>query len=165
MKIRTANDTFGLWFSRILTASREVLAMDAPSAPTVCVPLEAGKERILVVDDNTDGADSTALLMELYGYAVRVAYDFSSAMSKAVQFIPHVALLDLSEPQPDGLRLAKKFQAMAETRKTILIALSGYGQPGDIERTRQAGFARHFVKPADLELIHKTIQSMRLRGS
>lgn len=138
--------------------------MDPPMDPATWVESEAGRERILVVDDNTDGADSTALLMELYGYAVRVAYDFSSATSKAIQFIPHVALLDLSEPEPDGFRLAKEFQATAETREMVLIALTAYGQPGDIERTRKAGFAHHFVKPADFGLIHQTIQSMRLNG-
>jgi two-component system, chemotaxis family, CheB/CheR fusion protein len=138
--------------------------MDSPADPATRVEPEAGKERILVVDDNRDGADSTALLIKLYGYAVRVAYNFSSATSEAIQFIPHVALLDLSEPEPGGLRLAKECQARAKTREMALIALSAYGQPSDLERTRQAGFFHHFVKPADFRLIHEMIQSMRQSG-
>ena len=102
------------------------------------------------------------MLMATCGYDVRTAYDSATAIHEAASFVPHVALLDLSEPEPDGLELASRFQRMEETKKTVLIAISGYGQPDDLERTRQAGFAHHLVKPTDLEVIHKLIKSMRL---
>jgi two-component system CheB/CheR fusion protein len=124
--------------------------------------LKTGKERILIVDDNIDCADSMAMLMAAYGYEVTTAYDFDSAICEAASFVPHIALLDLSKPEPDGLELASRFQKMPETQDIVLIAISGYGQPDDLERTRQAGFAHHLVKPADSEVIHKIIESMRL---
>lgn len=120
----------------------------------------SGTERILVVDDNQDSADSMAMLMASYGYEVRTAYDFESALSEAAAFAPDVAMLDLSKPEPDGLELAQRFQQMAETRKTVLIAFSGYGQPDDLERSKKAGFAHHMVKPGSADAIHKLIRSM-----
>ena len=138
--------------------------VDIAATAPVSIPgmLKTGKERILIVDDNIDCADSMAMLMAAYGYEVTTAYDFDSAICEAASFVPHIALLDLSKPQPDGLELASRFQKMPETQDIVLIAISGYGQPDDLERTRQAGFAHHLVKPADLEVIHKIIESMRL---
>ena len=137
----------------------------AASAPVTSMAPDSGKERILIVDDNIDSADSTAMLMAMYGYEVCVAYDFESAICKATSFVPNVALLDLSKPEPDGMELAKRFQQLTQTKKTVLIAYSGYGQPDDLERTRQAGFAHHLVKPTGPETIHKLIKSIRLNDS
>ncbi|PTR13438.1 CheY-like chemotaxis protein [Nitrosospira sp. Nsp2] len=98
--------------------------------------------------------------MASFGYEVRTAYDSASAIAEAVAFVPQVALLDLSTPEPDGMSLAEHFQQMPETKKTLLIAYSGYGRQEDIEKTTKAGFAHHLVKPVDAETIHKLIQSM-----
>jgi two-component system CheB/CheR fusion protein len=132
----------------------------AVAAPVENPAREAATERILIVDDNQDSADSMAMLMANYGYEVRTAYDFESALSEAASFAPHVALLDLSKPQPNGLELAQRFQQMTETRKTVLVAFSGYGQPDDLERSKKAGFVHHLVKPASAEAIDKLIRSM-----
>ena len=134
------------------------------SASTVNRMPDARKERVLVVDDNLDSADATTMLLAAYGYDVRAAYDFSTGMQEAISFAPHVALLDLSKPEPDGLRLASQLQQMPETKNTVLIALSGYGQPDDLERSKQAGFARHLVKPAGPDAIHTLIQSLLKSG-
>ena len=123
-----------------------------------------GNQRLLVVDDNRDAADTMAMLMETFGYEVRSAYDLALAIREAAAFAPHVALLDLSQPEPDGIEVARRLQQMDETRKTVLIALSGYGQPDDVARTREAGFIHHLVKPADPVAIHKLIESMKLNG-
>ena len=138
---------------------------DTPAEKPQIIPSEPapGAGRILIVDDNVDNADSTAMLMASYGYEVRTAYDAASAVSEAASFLPQVALLDLSTPEPDGIMLASRFQQMAETKDTILIAYSGYGQPDDIEKTRKAGFAHHLVKPVNAEDIHKIILAMRPR--
>lgn len=135
-----------------------------PPARVECLAQESGTERVLMVDDNQDSADSMAMLMASYGYEVRVAYNCESALQEAASFIPQVALLDLSKPEPDGVELAKRFQQMTETRKTVLIAFSGYGQPDDLERSRKAGFAHHLVKPAAADAIHTLIrQCMSMR--
>jgi two-component system, chemotaxis family, CheB/CheR fusion protein len=123
-----------------------------------------GNKRLLIVDDNADAADSMAMLMETFGYEVRSAYDLASAVREAAAFVPHVALLDLSQPEPDGIEVARRLQQMELTKKTVLIALSGYGQPDDLTRTREAGFTHHLVKPADAADIHELIKSMKLSG-
>lgn len=133
-------------------------------APVASTAPAAGTERVLIVDDNMDNADTMAMLMATYGYEVRAVYDFESALREATSFLPHVALLDLSKPEPDGLELAKRFQQMTETQKTALIAFSGYGQPDDLERTRNAGFVHHLVKPVDPVAIHKLIKSVTLNA-
>jgi two-component system CheB/CheR fusion protein len=120
----------------------------------------SGTGRILIVDDNKDSADTMAVLMSSYGYDVRTAYNFESALCEAASFSPHVALLDLSKPEPNGLELAKRFQQMPETKKTVLIAFSGYGQPDDLERSKKAGFAHHLVKPCDSNAVHDLIRSL-----
>jgi two-component system, chemotaxis family, CheB/CheR fusion protein len=132
------------------------------AAPVASAVPDSAAVRILIVDDNRDSADAMTMLMATYGYQVRTAYDFESAIREATLFVPHVALLDLSEPQPDGMKLARQFKKMDETKKTMLIAYSGYGQPDDIERSRKAGFVHHLVKPTDSETIHKLIISMKL---
>ncbi|HEV7928723.1 MAG TPA: CheR family methyltransferase, partial [Nitrosospira sp.] len=124
----------------------------------------SGGGRILIVDDNVDSADTMAILMASYGYEVRKAYDCASAIAEASTFVPQVALLDLSTPEPDGMTLASRFQQMPETKNTLLIAYSGYGRRDDVERTKKAGFAHHLVKPVDAEAIHKLIQSMMIPG-
>jgi two-component system CheB/CheR fusion protein len=142
-----------------------VVDVETPPVPVAGAAPESGTARILIVDDNIDSADSMAMLMSAYGHQVRAAYDFESAIREAASFVPHVALLDLSKPEPDGMELARQFHQMDETKKTMLIAYSGYGQPDDLERTRQAGFAHHLVKPTDPESIHKLINSMKLNDS
>ena len=101
----------------------------------------------------------SVVLLATYGYEVRTAYDAATAVREAAAFAPQVALLDLSRPEPDGLALASRFKQMPETKNTLLIALSGYGQPDDIDRSKEAGFVHHLVKPADPEVLHKLIQS------
>jgi two-component system CheB/CheR fusion protein len=135
----------------------------AAAMPATGVAPGSGTERLLIVDDNIDSADSMAMLMAAYGYEVRVAYDFESALQEATSFVPHVALLDLSMPEPNGLELASRLRQKAETKNIILIAYSGYGQPDDIERSRNAGFAHHLVKPVDPDTIHKLIKSIMLK--
>lgn len=130
-------------------------------APIKSEAFESGTERVLIVDDNKDSADTMAMLMATYGYEVRTAYTFESALREAKSFLPYVALLDLSKPEPDGLELARRFQQMTETRKTVLIAFSGYGQPDDLERSRNAGFIHHLVKPTSPDAVHKLIKSIR----
>lgn len=141
----------------------EIMA-SAAAAPSASVAPGPGTERLLIVDDNIDSADSMAMLMAAYGYEVRAAYDFESALQEAISFIPHVALLDLSMPEPNGLELASRFRQKAETKNIILVAYSGYGQPDDIERSRNAGFAHHLIKPVDPDAIHKLIKSIMLKG-
>jgi CheY-like chemotaxis protein/two-component sensor histidine kinase len=102
---------------------------------------------VLIVDDNRDAADLLATLLQTQGYDVAVEYDSHSAMTRARLERPEIILLDIGLPQIDGHELARRFRANPETASATLIAISGYGQQIDRQRSRQAGFDHHMVKP------------------
>lgn len=110
--------------------------------------------RVLVVDDNVDAADSLALLLRLQGLDVEVAYDGVSALEKAEAELPSLAFLDLGMPRMDGYELARAFRARPAFEGIVLVALTGWGQSEDRQRTRAAGFDYHFVKPVEAEALH-----------
>jgi signal transduction histidine kinase/DNA-binding response OmpR family regulator len=116
----------------------------APAPPPADVP----RCRVLVVDDNVDGAESLAVLLRLSGHDVRVCHDGPAGLMIADEFRPELVFLDIGLPGLDGYEVARRLRA--RTERMVLIALTGYGQEEDVRRSRQAGFDRHLVKPADL---------------
>jgi signal transduction histidine kinase/DNA-binding response OmpR family regulator len=109
--------------------------------------------RVLVVDDNRDAAESLALLLEVSGHQVRICHDGASALREAEEYRPEAVLLDIGLPGMDGYEIARLMRAAPATRKSLLIALTGYGQEDDQRRAREAGFDHHLIKPADLEAL------------
>jgi CheY-like chemotaxis protein len=106
--------------------------------------------RILIVDDNVDAAHLMADALEAVGHETRLAYDGLAALDIAADFQPHAALLDLGLPIMDGYEIAGQLLTRSSAVAPILIAVTGYGQISDRERTRAAGFHAHVVKPVDL---------------
>lgn len=117
--------------------------------------------RVLVVDDNVDAAHTLAILVQLAGHDVRIAYDGPPALTMAQAFQPQVVLLDLNLPAMDGYEVARKLRARPETHEAVLAAVSGWGQPEDKRRSKDAGFDRHFVKPVDPNIITKLLSDAR----
>ena len=109
--------------------------------------------RILVVDDNADGAEMLAAALSAKGYETRVAHDAPAALALAAEFCPDVAFLDIGLPVMDGYELAARLRRLPALHGTRLIALTGYGQESDRQRSREAGFHEHLVKPVDLQAI------------
>jgi PAS domain S-box-containing protein len=107
--------------------------------------------RLLVVDDDVDAADSLALLLCMSGHEAIVAYSGATALGSAVEQRPAAVILDLSLPGMDGYELARHLRQHPQLVDVPLIALSGHGQPTDIERSLAAGFTAHLVKPIELE--------------
>jgi len=105
--------------------------------------------RVLVVDDNHDAAKSIAMLLRSLGHIAQVAHDGASAMQAALEFVPQVMLLDIGLPVINGLQVAKWIRQEPGLENVVLVALTGYGQESDRQRTREAGFNHHLVKPAD----------------
>ncbi len=105
--------------------------------------------RILVVDDNQDGADLMSVLLKLQGHAVEVAHDGVAALKSAAAFDPDVVLLDIGLPGLDGYAVAKQLRDSATGRPPCLIAMTGYGTDEDRRRTQEAGFDHHIVKPIE----------------
>ena len=124
----------------------------APGAE-VRLARRAGALRVLVVDDNADAAQLLAEILALSGHDVRTAPDGPTALDVAATFRPEVAVLDIGLPVMDGYELALRLQDLLGVAAPAMVAVSGYGQPADRERSRAAGFCSHFVKPADVERI------------
>ena len=106
----------------------------------------ASRQRILIVDDNRDAADALALLLELEGHEVKTVYSAEDALQVLAVFAPQLALLDIGLPGISGYELARRVREQAG-RAVKLVAVSGYGQTEDRERSTQAGFDVHLVKP------------------
>ncbi|MDB5747246.1 MAG: hybrid sensor histidine kinase/response regulator [Massilia sp.] len=105
---------------------------------------------ILIVDDNADAADTLSLFLSTVGHRLRVAYEGHSALALAAQAPPDVLLLDIGLPDMDGYELARQMRGLPQTAGATLVALTGYGQPADRERSAAAGFNHHLTKPVDV---------------
>jgi PAS domain S-box-containing protein len=123
----------------------------APAPPPRAV--DGGSTRVLIVDDNEDAADLLSMVLEARGFVTRVAADGPSALRVASEFKPTTALLDIGLPVMDGFELARRLRAMPELAPLRLIAVTGYGQDTDRQRSRDAGFDHHLVKPIDIRTV------------
>jgi signal transduction histidine kinase len=107
--------------------------------------------RVLVVDDNPDAADLLSEFLRALGHTTRIAHNGLAATQVAEQFEPEVVLLDLGLPVMDGFEVADRLKGLPGLGATELVAITGYGQEIDRQRTREAGFDEHMVKPVDLD--------------
>ncbi len=155
----------GLGRGSVFTVTLPVMAAlasdrgDVPAAP----PSEQAPCRILLVDDNVDFATSLALLLQTLGHEVCVAHDAGEALAIAAKFAPEFAFLDLGLPRVSGYELARALRADPATERIVLIALSGWGQQQDRERSREAGFALHLVKPIELQGVEAALRTLAER--
>jgi signal transduction histidine kinase/transcriptional regulator with GAF, ATPase, and Fis domain/ActR/RegA family two-component response regulator len=131
-----------------------------PLAASAALPHDRGehanttatvRKRVLVVDDNRDAADVTGLLLEAFGADVKVVHGGAAALALLEEWMPQIVLLDLGMPDMDGFEVARRVRDDPRLQTMALVALTGWGQQADIERTRAAGFDRHLVKPASAD--------------
>jgi CheY-like chemotaxis protein len=122
--------------------------------------LAPGARRLLLVDDNADSADVMGELLRTMGHQVHVAHDAEGAMALA-RAHPHDAIiLDIGLPNIDGYMLARMMRADPLLATTRLIAHTGYGSDTDRQKTADAGFDFHLVKPADFNLLERTLAGL-----
>ncbi|HSQ57352.1 MAG TPA: ATP-binding protein, partial [Gemmata sp.] len=119
--------------------------------------------RLVVVDDNVDGANTLAEILGMLGHEVRVAYDGPSAFTVVREFDPDLVMLDIGLPGMDGYQVARRLRAENDSR-AMLVALSGYGRDEDRVLSRESGFAHHFVKPVDFGELRNLLDSLRGAG-
>ena len=119
----------------------------------------ARRQRILIADDNRDAADSLAVMLRVGGHEVRTAYDGQQAIDMAEAFRPALALLDIGMPRLNGYDTARRIREQPFGRDMVLIALTGWGQPEDKQRSRVAGFDHHLVKPVDPSALDRLLAS------
>ncbi len=107
----------------------------------------AGRLRMLVVDDNGDSAESLALLLSLAGHETHVAFSGTEALLRADALRPDAVLLDLGLPGLNGYEVCRRLRAAAWAREIPIVAITGWGQADDRQRSKDAGFDGHLVKP------------------
>ncbi len=113
--------------------------------------------RILIVDDNPAVAKTLAMVLTRWNFAVQFCHNGFVAIETARSFLPKIVLTDLGLPQMNGYKLAEELRRIPGLEGIALIAISGYGQASDRERSRAAGFAHHLVKPIDPDVLEKIL--------
>ena len=139
-----------------IATSRQAVAAAAGVAPGAGARRRVGC--VLVVDDNVDAANTLAQALRMHGLQTHVAHDAREALLAARTHRPDAVLLDLGLPGMDGFDLARELRALPGLAALRIAALTGYGQESDRVRTRAAGFAAHFVKPAPAEELLEFLQ-------
>lgn len=154
------------------TGSTFTLSLPLAAAPPEAAGDEANAAggqvaplRILLVDDNRDSADSLAMLLELKGHDVRIAYEGEQALEVAPRFAPHLAVIDIAMPKMDGYATIAALREMPKLADTTYAAMTGFGHATDRERTREAGFHTHLVKPVELALFDTLLAEVEARRS
>jgi PAS domain S-box-containing protein len=136
------------------------LAADQPGSGQPAAPpaanlaqLPVPGRRILVVDDNVDGAESLAKVLEICGHETGIAHHGSEALKLARTFHPEVVLLDIGLPGMSGYEVARKFRQDPALRDAVLVAITGWGTEENKRQSTEAGFDVHLTKPVDVEAI------------
>lgn len=117
-------------------------------------PGYSGK-RILVVDDNVDAAESAGEILRLLGNEVSVVHEGLAAVSAVEDWHPDVVLLDIGLPDIDGYEVAKRLRQSDHGKDVMLVALTGWGQDQDKQRTSDSGFDQHWVKPVGIDKLRE----------
>lgn len=128
-----------------------VLSTKNDSAPSSGeVDRQPDRQRVLVVDDNRDAADTLATMLRMMGQEVQIAYDGVEAIAAAASFCPDVVLMDIGMPKLNGYDAAGQIRQRSWGKNLTLVALTGWGQQQDRRRSAEAGFDRHLVKPVEM---------------
>ena len=146
------------------------LSLPLAAAPSAGIADETGSAtpavkplRILLVDDNRDSADSLAMLLELKGHEVCIAYGGEQALQIAPRFVPHLGVIDIAMPKMDGYATIAALREMPELANTIYAAMTGFGHASDRERSREAGYHAHLVKPVEMALFDTLLEQAAAR--
>ena len=156
---RSGGEGSGAEFTVRLPIERQVV--EPASVGVTVAPEPLRKQRVLVIEDNVDAAESLGDALQLSGYEVAVAFDGSQGIVKAHEFKPDVVFCDIGLPGMDGYEVARALRSDAALTGVLLAALTGYTGPEDQQRAAEAGFARHLAKPASLQTIEQVIASVR----
>jgi CheY-like chemotaxis protein len=135
-------------------------AMADVNAARVLTPTKQGF-RILVVDDNHDSALSLAMMLSILGHETRTAHDGESAVETAESFLPEVVLLDIGLPKLNGYEVAQRIREQAWGTSMFLIAVTGWGQDEDRQRSSEVGLNVHMVKPVEPAALERLLAELR----
>ena len=129
-------------------------------APKGSVPEPAVSRRVLIVDDSHDAAESLAMMLQFDGHETHMAHDGFEAIDAAEQLRPEIVLLDIGLPRLNGYEACRRIRQEPWGKQMTLVALTGWGQEEDRQRSREAGFDTHMVKPIDFDVLRKLLASL-----
>lgn len=129
-------------------------------APIKTAKPQAHTSRVLVVDDNKDAADMLVMMLQMFGHEVQAAYDGQTALETAVEYQPTFVLLDIGLPDMNGYEVARRLRQQPETKRVLLIAMTGYGQDSDRQQSQEAGFDYHLVKPVEPQKLQDLLETL-----
>jgi len=139
------------------------IQMTEPPTDSVSIASEASaaaKRKILVVDDNRDGANTMAMMLRLLGNEVTTAHDGLEAVAAAEAFRPDVILMDIGLPRMNGLDATRQIRSHQWGQGIAIVALTGWGQENDREQSRQAGCKGHLVKPVEVATLRSLLEDL-----
>ena len=141
-----------------MIADNPMADVNSTTAPTVTSTPR--RFRILVVDDNHDSALSLAMMLSIMGHETRTAHDGESAVETAESFLPEVVLLDIGLPKLNGYEVAQRIREQAWGAAMFLIAVTGWGQEEDRQRSSEVGLNVHMVKPVEPAALEKLLAEL-----
>jgi CheY-like chemotaxis protein len=133
-------------------------------ATEIAKPIDAVL-RVLIVDDNVDAVTALELLLQDTGHQVRVAHTGPTGLAAALDFRPDVILLDIGLPELDGFEVAKQIRQQAALQNVVLVAMTGYGREKERQRSQEAGFDHHLVKPADFRTLEQLLAQVSQKAA
>jgi PAS domain S-box-containing protein len=136
------------------------ITAEAPTPQPVDDRTTTHAHRILVVDDSRDAAESLAMLLELTGNETHTAHDGLEAVETAARVRPDLVLLDIGLPKINGYEAARRIREQPWGKSLVLVALTGWGQDEDRQKSREAGFDGHMVKPVDTAALTKLLAEL-----
>ena len=154
---------------RLINVSETTMLADdnmVDAKPVTAPPIDGTPQRfkILVVDDNHDSALSLAMMLSIMGHETRTAHDGESAVISAEAFLPDVVLLDIGLPKLNGYEVAQRIRENAWGKSMFLIAVTGWGQDEDRQRSSEVGLNLHMVKPVEPSVLEKLLAELRVDG-
>jgi CheY-like chemotaxis protein len=150
---------------RLPLAAGGVVAGDEPGAARDGEVAAVAPLKILVVDDNKDGATSLALLLKLTGHTSRAAHSGPDGLRVAGEFRPDVIFLDIGLPGMSGYEVARKLRQDAALKGTTIVALTGWGSEEDRRKSREAGCDEHLTKPVDADAVRRVLAAANRGGA
>ncbi len=155
-------DSAGPGRGATFTITLPVAAEEPVTAPAIAPsPNVARKQRILLIEDNRDAAETLHMMLGLEGHDVDVAHTAQAGLARARDFRPDMILCDIGLPEVDGYQVVRSIRQDPQLAATFTVALTGYGREEDQKRAIDAGFDRHLTKPVDFD----TLQRLLARAS
>ena len=144
---------------RLPVASESSIDPSTSSPTSETIPRSPSR-RILIVDDNRDGAASLGVMLSLLGHDSRTAHDGLDAIKLAESFRPDLMLLDIGLPKVSGYDVCRRIRQQPWGKAVFMVAVTGWGQENDRRRSEEAGFDRHIIKPLDASALQRLLASL-----